>query len=62
MYVPALQWRQNERDAVPKHKPRDCLLNRLFKVQIKENIIAPRHWPLWGKFAGDRRIPRTNGQ
>ena len=45
-----------------KHQPRDCSLNRLFKVQIKENIKGPRHWPLWGKFAGDRRIPRTNGQ
>ena len=24
---------------------------------IKENIKAPRHWPLWGKFTGDRWIP-----
>ena len=31
-------------------------------VQIKENIKAPRHWPLWGKFTGHRRIPRTRGQ
>ena len=31
-------------------------------VQIKENIKAPRHWPLWGEFTGDRWIPRTNGQ
>ena len=23
---------------------------------------APRHWPLCGEFAGDRCIPRTNGQ
>ena len=22
-------------------------------------IKAPRHWPLWGKYAGDRWIPRT---
>ena len=29
---------------------------------IKENIKAPRHWPLCGEFTGDRRIPRTNGQ
>ena len=34
----------------------------LFKAQIKENIKAPRHWPLWGKFTGDRWIPRTKGQ
>ena len=30
--------------------------------QIKENIKAPRHWPLRGEFTGDRLIPRTNGQ
>ena len=32
------------------------------QAQIKENIKAPRHWPLWGEFTGDRWIPRTNGQ
>ena len=31
------------------------------QTQIKENIIAPRHWPLWGEFTGDRWIPRTKG-
>ena len=31
-------------------------------AQIKENIKAPRHWPLWGEFTGDRWIPRTKGQ
>ena len=30
--------------------------------QIKENIKASRHWPLWGEFTGDRWIPRTKGQ
>ena len=34
----------------------------LVLVQIKENIKAPRHWPLWGEFIGDRWIPRTKGQ
>ena len=29
---------------------------------IKENIQAPRHWPLCGEFTGDRWIPRTKGQ
>ena len=43
-----LQWRHNERDGVSNHQPHDCLLNRLFKAQIKENINAPRYWPLWG--------------
>ena len=26
-------------------------------MQIKENIIAPHHWPLWGEFTGDRWSP-----
>ena len=32
------------------------------RAQIKENIKAPRHWPLCVEFTGDRWIPRTNGQ
>ena len=32
------------------------------QAQIKENIKAPRHWPLCGEFTGDRWIPRKNGQ
>ena len=30
--------------------------------QVKENIKAPRHWPLCGEFTGDRWIPHTNVQ
>ena len=40
-----LKWRHNERDGVSNHQPHDCLFNCLFR-QIKENIKAPRHWPL----------------
>ena len=58
----ALQWRHNERDGVSNYQPRDCLLNRLFKTQIKENIKVPRHWPLCREFTGDRWIPRTKRQ
>ena len=37
--------------------------NRLFvQAQIKENIKAPRHRPLWGEFTGDQWIHRTKGQ
>ena len=32
------------------------------QTQIKENIKAPRHWPLCGEFTGGRWIPRTKGQ
>ena len=27
------------------------------QAQIKEDINAPRHLPLWGESTGDRRIP-----
>ena len=44
-----------------------AIASRLFtqafiQTHIKENIKAPRHWPLCGEFTGDRWIPRTNGQ
>ena len=32
------------------------------QAQIKENIKAPLHWPLCGKFTGDLWIPCTNNQ
>ena len=58
----ALQWCHNERDGVPNHQPHDCLLCRLFNAQIKENIKATHHLPLWAEFTGDRWNSRTNGQ
>ena len=36
----SLQLRHNEHVGVSSHQPHDCLLNRLFKAQIKENIIG----------------------
>ena len=60
--IASLQWRHNGRDGFSNHQPHHCLLNRLFKAQIKEKIKAPRHWPLCGEFTGDRWISRTNGQ
>ena len=32
------------------------------QAQIKENLKAPRHWLLCGKFTDDRWIPRTKSQ
>ena len=52
-----LQWRHNGHDSVSNHQPHDYLLNRFFQTQIKENIKAPRHWPLCGKFSGDGKFP-----
>ena len=31
-----LQWRHNEREGISNHQPYDCLLNCLFKAEIKE--------------------------
>ena len=43
--------------------PASWLFTQSFiQTQIKENIKAPRHWPLCGEFTGDQWIPRTNGQ
>ena len=58
----SLQWRHNEFGGVSNHQLHNWSLKRLFKPQIKENIKAPRHWPLCEDFTGDRWIPQTNGQ
>ena len=43
----SLQWCHNEREGVSHHRRLCCLLNLLLRLQIKENIKAPRYWPLW---------------
>ena len=42
----------------------DVIMSAMAFIQshIKENIKAPRHWPLWGESTGNRWIPRTKGQ
>ena len=45
----SLLWRHNGGECVSNHQPFDRVLNRLFAL-IKENIKAPRHWPLCGEF------------
>ena len=58
-----MQWRYNGRDDVSNHQPASRLFTQPFtQAQIKENIDAPRHWPLCGKFTGDRWILPINGQ
>ena len=32
------------------------------QTQMKENMKAPRHWPLWREFTGDQWIPQRKGQ
>ena len=57
-----LQWRHNERDGVSNRRHLECLLSRLFRRISKKTIKAPRQWPLWGEFTGNRWIPHTKGQ
>ena len=46
-----------------RKSPASRLFTQSFiQTQIKENIKAPRHWPLCGDFTGDRWITHTNGQ
>ena len=59
--ISSLQWRHDEHDSVSNHKPHACLLNRLFKAQIKENIKAPRHWwPVTSEFPAQRASNAEN--
>ena len=52
----ALRWIYHGRDGVSNHHPHECLLNRLFRRR-KENIQAPRHWPLYEEFTGTGEFP-----
>ena len=64
LFMKTLQWGHNGQYGVSYQQPHDCLLvySSYIQAQINENIKAPRHWPLCGKFTGDRWIPHTNGQ
>ena len=46
----------------PKSPASRLFTQPIIQVQIKENIKAPRHWPLCGEFTDGRWIPRTNDQ
>ena len=52
-----LQWRHNGRDGVSNHQPQPLFIQPFDQAQIKENIKAPRHWPLYGELTVDRWIP-----
>ena len=44
------------------HRRLGCFSQPFVQAQIKENIKASRHWPLWWDFTGDRWTPLTKGQ
>ena len=55
-----LRWRHNEHDCVSNHQLRECLLNRLFKAQIKVKsklrvtALCEGNSPVTGKFPAQR--------
>ena len=53
----ALHWRHNDHGGVSNHQPRGCLTQSFIQTQMKENIKAPRHWPLCGEFTGTGEFP-----
>ena len=57
-FIISLQWRHDEIKS-----PTYRLFTQPFvQAQIKGNIKAPRHKPLWGEFTADRLIPHTKHQ
>ena len=58
----SLQWRHNGHDSVSNHQPHACLLQRLFRRRSKKTSKLRVTGLFVGTSAGDRWIPRTNGQ
>ena len=56
--INSLQWRHNKHDGVSITSV-SIVYWTVCSGQITEYITAPRHWPLWGEFTGDRWIPHT---
>ena len=46
-----------DHDGVSNHQPHGCFTQPFIQTQIKENIKAPRHWPLCGEFTGAGEFP-----
>ena len=56
----SLQSRHNERDGVSKSLASRVFTQPFVQAKIKENIKAPRRWPLWGGFTGDFPAQRAS--
>ena len=60
-----LQWRNNDRDCVLYHQPRDCLLNGLFRRRLKKTSklqitgLCAGNWLVTGKFLPPPQGPVT---
>ena len=58
----SLQWHHNGRDGTWNHQPHHCLLDHLFMRRSKKIPKLCVTGLCVGKFTGDRRMPRSNGQ
>ena len=60
----SLQWRHNGHHGISNHQPHDCLLNRLFKPQIKKTSklgvtgLCEGNSPVTGWFSAQRPVTR----
>ena len=54
---PTSQWRHKEPRLRLKSPASRMFTEPFIKTQIKENIKAPRHWPLCGEFTGTGEFP-----
>ena len=52
-----LPWRHNDHDSVSKSPASRLFTQPFIQTQIKENIKAPRHWPLCGEVTGTGEFP-----
>ena len=76
MPVIALRPKPNDRDFAATFHYNDVIMSAMasqitsltivhwtvYSGEDQENIKAPRYWPLWGEFTGDRWIPHTKCQ
>ena len=66
-YIPASYINHHGDVIMVQWRLKSSSTSRLFtqpfiQAQIKGNMKAPRHWPLYGEFTGDQWIPRTKYQ
>ena len=60
-FIP-LWWRHNGHAMASQFTSLTIVYSTVYSGARKENIKAPRHWPLCGEFTGDRWIPCTYDQ
>ena len=54
LFIYSLQWRLVQWARWRLKSPASVFTQPFIQAQMKENIKALRHWPLWGEFTGDK--------